>query len=252
MMRLFAAALLVLGSVCAAQAQETAPAIPNDKGTVGLNFTTTTAPKTMFLNLSSSDTIFLPATGPALTFDAKAPAVATALAVPLDMAEPPAPSPKPKFLYGGRDDYRWQLSLGAAFYRFQSSLVNASAVGFNTSVNYFLNDWFGIEGNVSPTFAPKILVREHVKLLTYGGGPKIAWRQKQWEPWLHGLFGGAHEQPQFAGVSRNTYSIQAGGGADYRWTPRVAFRLEGDYVRTGFFKQSQNNFQVVAGIVFHF
>ena len=46
---------------------------------------------------------------------------------------------------------------------------------------------------------PTIFVNEHVKLATYGGGPKIAWRQKKWEPWMHGIFGGAHEQPQFAG-----------------------------------------------------
>ena len=137
-------------------------------------------------------------------------------------------------------------------YRFQSSLLNASAVGIKTSVGYFLNDWFGVEGNVTAAFAPTVLVNEHVKLLTYGGGPKIAWRQKQWEPWLHGIFGGAHELPQLAGQSKNSYSIQAGGGADYRWNPRISFRLEGDYVRTGFFKQSQNDFQISGGIVFHF
>jgi len=28
--------------------------------------------------------------------------------------------------------------------------------------------------------------------------------------------------------------------------------LEGDYVRTGFFNQSQNDFQLAGGIVFHF
>jgi hypothetical protein len=91
-----------------------------------------------------------------------------------------------------------------------------------------------------------------VKIATYGAGPKIAWRRRQWEPWLHGIFGGAHEQPQISGQSRSTYVIKAGGGADYRWNPRVSFRLEGDYVRTGFFKQSQNNFQLAGGIVFHF
>ncbi len=113
-------------------------------------------------------------------------------------------------------------------------------------------EWFAIEGNVSAAFAPQIFQNEHVKLAAYGAGPKIAWRQRQWEPWLHGIFGGAHEQPQTSGFSRNTYSIQAGGGADYRWNPRLSLRLEADYVRTGFFKQSQNDFQLAGGFVFHF
>src|SRR5258706_5965812 len=97
------------------------------------------------------------------------------------------------------------------------------------------------------TLFRSIFANEHVKIGTYGGGPKIAWRQKQWEPWLHGIFGGARVQPQVAGQSRNSYSIKAGGGADYRWNPRISFRLEGDYVRTRFFKQSQNKLPLAGG-----
>jgi len=136
--------------------------------------------------------------------------------------------------------------------RFRSSVFNASAVGISTSVVYFTNEWFGVEGNITVVFAPTIFQNEHIKIATYGAGPKIAWRQKRWEPWLHGVFGGAHEQPQIAGQSRNSYAIKAGGGADYRWNPRLSFRLEGDYVRTGFFHSSQNNFQLAGGLVFHF
>jgi hypothetical protein len=44
----------------------------------------------------------------------------------------------------------------------------------------------------------------------------------------------------------------AGGGADYRWNPHLSFRAEGDYVRTGFFGQSQNNFKLAGGAVLHF
>jgi opacity protein-like surface antigen len=164
----------------------------------------------------------------------------------------PSPSPDPKFVYGGRDDFRWQLAIGADWIRFRSSIFNASAVGINTSVTYFTNEWFGIEGSASTGFAPEIYDREHVKLLVYGGGPKIAWREKKWEPWAHAIFGGSHEQPQTAGHSKNSYAIEAGGGADYRFNPRLSGRLEGDWVRTGFFGQSQNNFQLMGGVVFHF
>ncbi len=251
MKRLLLSALL-LGSVSVARAQVSAPTLSTDKGSAAQDFSATSAAHRggLLSDLAAADTFSPSAAKPVNTF--AAPILATALALPLDAAEPASPQPQPKFLYGGRDDYRWELALGVTWLRFQSSAFNASAVGVNTSVVYFTNDWFGIEGNVTAAFAPTILLNEHVKIGTYGGGPKIVWRQKQWEPWVHGIFGGAHEQPQIAGQSRNTYVIKAGGGADYRWNPRVSFRLEGDYVRTAFFKQSQNNFQLGGGIVFHF
>jgi opacity protein-like surface antigen len=250
MKRLLLAALL-LGTVSVARAQISAPPVTIDRGNVAQEFSVTSAAKaTLLSDVSSVDAFSSPAAKSANTF--APPVVATALALPLDAAEPASPSPQPKFLYGGRDDYRWELGLGVTWLRFRSSVFNASAVGVNTSVVYFTNDWFGIEGNITAAFAPTIFQNEHVKIATYGGGPKIAWRQKQWEPWIHGIFGGAHEQPQVSGQSRNSYVIKAGGGADYRWNPRISFRLEGDYVRTGFFKQSQNDFQLTGGIVFHF
>jgi opacity protein-like surface antigen len=251
MKRLLLSALLVLGSAGAARAQVSTPTVQFDGGNAAPDFSATSGAKAALLSdLAAADSFSAPAAKPANTFAASV--VATALALPLDNAEPAAPSPQPKFLYGGRDDYRWELGLAASWLRFRSSVFNASAVGINTSVTYFTNEWFGVEGAVSAVFAPTIFVGEHVKIATYGAGPKIAWRQRQWEPWLHGIFGGAHEQPQIAGSSRNSYAIKVGGGADYRWNPRVSFRLEGDYVRTGFFKQSQNNFQLSGGIVFHF
>ena len=250
MKRLLVSALL-LGSVGVARAQVNAPTLNIDRGNVAQDFSATSAVKaTLLSDLAAADTFSSPAAKPVNTL--AEPIVATALALQLENAEPASPSPQPRFLYGGRDDYRWQLGIGASWLRFRSSVFNASAVGINTSVVYFTNDWFGIEGDISAVFAPTIFVNEHVKIATYGAGPKIAWRQRQWEPWLHGIFGGAHVQPQVAGQSRNSYSIKAGGGADYRWNPRISFRLEGDYVRTGFFSQSQNNFQLAGGIVFHF
>ena len=250
MKRLLVSALL-LGSVGVARGQVSAPTEVIDKGNVAQDFAGTSAAKATLLDaLATTDTFSLSAAKPASTL--APPEVTTGLALPLESAEPASPTPRPKFLYGGRDDYRWQLSLGFTWFRFQSSIFNASALGINTSVVYFTNNWFGIEGNVTAAFAPTIYVKEHVKLATYGAGPKITLRAKKWEPWVHAILGGAHEQPQTAGNSRSSYSIKAGGGADYRWTPRISFRLEGDYVRTGFFKQSQNDFQLAGGIVFHF
>jgi len=251
-MRIFATALLVLGNVCVAQAQEPAAPDANDKTNMLPGLVASSTPKASFVNsFTASGAPAFRVTKPMSAFDA--PAVATSLALPFDAADPGAPAPKPKFLYSRDDIVRWELGLGFTWIRFRSSLFNASAVGLKTSVTYYTNEWFGIEGNVSAAFAPDIFAQEHVKLLVYGAGPKIAWRRyKRWDPWLHGIFGGAHEQPQTAGNSRSTYSIQLGGGADYNFNYRLSGRLEGNYVRTGFFGQSQNNFQLGAGVVLHF
>jgi hypothetical protein len=168
-------------------------------------------------------------------------------------AEPAAkPAPEPKFVFGSRDDYRWQLGVGLEIFRFRSSIINSTLVGLNTTVTYFTNDWFALEGNVVTGFAPTIYDHTHVKYFGGGGGIRVGSRRAKWEPWGHALFGGGHLQPQTAGNSKNALMIQAGGGVDYRLNARLSLRGEADYVYTNFFKQSQNTFQAVASVVFHF
>jgi hypothetical protein len=251
-MKLFATALLVLGSVSMAQAQEPAPAEPNDAPNAALDFPVSATSKPSSISfMTASDPFFL---APVKTMNAfEAPGVVTALAVPLETADPGAPAPPPKFLYSKDEIVRWELALGVDWIRFRSSIFDASAVGIKTSVAYFTTDWFAIEGNVSATFAPQIFDKEHVKLVVYGAGPKVAWRQSnRWQPWLHAIFGGAHEMPQTAAGSKNAYEIQLGGGADYGFNARFSGRLQANYIRTGFFSQAQNNFELGAGLVVHF
>jgi hypothetical protein len=250
-MKLFLTALLVLGGAGVARGQEPAAPDGNDKNALP-GLVSVSAPKPSFVSsLTARDASFFPAAQPVGTREA--PFVATALALPLDPAEPAAPAPKPKFLYSKDDIVRWELSMGINWLRFRSSVFNASAVGLKTSVVYNTNEWFGVEGNITADFAPEIYSNEHVKILTYGAGPKIAWkRYKRWDPWLHAIFGGAHEQPKTAGSGKNAFAIQLGGGADYNFNSRFSGRLDGTYVRTTFFNQTQNNFQLGAGVVVHF
>jgi opacity protein-like surface antigen len=167
-------------------------------------------------------------------------------------AEAPPASPDPKFVYGGRDDFRWQLALGVAIVRFRSSLYYATGVGSNTSVTYFTNQWLGFEGSVNTSFAPTIFQNENVKVLTYGAGPKVAWRARKLEPWAHVIVGGAHVLPQTAGHGQNGFAMLVGGGADYRIYPHLSARLELDWIKTHLFGQWQNSAQANADIVLHF
>lgn len=166
-------------------------------------------------------------------------------------ATSPAPA-KPKFVFGERDDYRWQLGVGVEFFRFQSDIYSASLVGLNTTLTYYTNGWFALEGNVITGFAPEIFQAEHVKMVGSAGGIRIGGRRARFEPWGHVLVGGDHLQPQTAGNSRTALMTQAGVGIDYRVHARLSFRLETDWVYTEFFKQTQNNFQGVLGVVLHF
>ena len=229
----------ILASACALSAQEanTAQSAERAKENVAAPFSDTSAAQINLFETANSESRSLTPSTPG-----------TAEAAPI----PPAPAPKPNFIYGNRDDYRWQLALGVGFYRFQSNIINASLVGTNTTVSYFTNGWLAVEGNIITGFAPAINVNEHVKYLGGGGGIRVGGRRNRFEPWAHALLGGAHLQPQTAGGSRSAFSTQAGIGLDYRLHSRFSVRLETDWVYTTLFNQTQNNFQAALDVVFHF
>jgi len=167
-------------------------------------------------------------------------------------AEPLPAAPRPKFIFGSRDDFRWQLALGVALVRFRSPFYYATAVGVNTSLTYFTNEWFAVEGSLTTAFAPTINVNEHVKYAGYGAGPKIAGRGKKWEPWAHAIVGGLHIVPKTGGNSKNGFELQIGGGVDYRIFPHLSARVEVDWLRTHVFGAWENSGQANADIVLHF
>jgi opacity protein-like surface antigen len=229
----------ILASACSLTAQEASNTQSAGRATenVAAPFSDTSAAQANLFETASSESRSL-----------TPPAPGSADATPI----PAAPAPKPNFIYGNRDDYRWQLALGVGFYRFQSNIINASLVGTNTTVSYWTNGWFAVEGNIVTGFAPEILQNEHVKYFGGGGGIRVGGRRNRFEPWVHALVGGAHLQPQTADNSRSAFSAQAGIGLDYRLHSRFSVRLETDWVHTSFFNQTQNNFQSALDVVFHF
>jgi len=242
MHRLVAVALLTLVTVSVAQAQQDHTFSGQPDGNVATDFANTSA-----ASLKFSDGLFL---GKAEERFESAPSFAEP-ASPAAPAEPLPAAPEPKFVYGGRDDFRWQLALGISLVRFRSSQFYATGVGTNTSVTYFTNAWLGVEGSLNTAFAPTIYVNEHVKYFSYGGGPKIAWRARQLEPWAHVILGGAHVLPKTT-FGKNGFEVEVGGGVDYRIFPHLSARLEADWVKTRLFAQWQNSAQANLDIVLHF
>jgi hypothetical protein len=120
------------------------------------------------------------------------------------------------------------------------------------SVTYFTNEWFGFEGRVTTAFAPTIYVNEHVKYVAYGGGPKIAWREQKFEPFVHVIVGGAHILPHTSAGGANGFELQVGGGAGYRFNPRLSARVVIDWVPSRLFGEWQNHVQGALEAVLHF
>jgi hypothetical protein len=256
MKRFFIVPLFLCGTFSFAQAQEITSATLSSTN-VAADFAVTSGARVPLVKpLSQDGPLFI-----ADTFEPAAsgtlPVVATALAVPepalAPLPEPAAkPAKLPSFRYSSRDDYRWELALGGAMMRFRSSVYRALAVGTNTSLTYFLNDWLGVEGNLSTFFAPTIYQNEHIKLVEFVGGPKITWRQPHYEPFAHILVGGMHAIPQTASGGKTGFAMQVGGGVDLRLFPRFSVRGEANYAPTKMFGEWQHNLEASLSGVLHF
>jgi hypothetical protein len=163
-----------------------------------------------------------------------------------------AAAPAPQRIDRGTENDRWELGMGFTYVKFRSPDINQNMLGLDTSVVYFPRDWFGVEGNITAAFGGTIFANERTKYGGFTGGPKIVIGQKRWKPWVHALVGMAHVNPQLAGVGKNGVAVQVGGGADYTLRGNLAVRMEGDWVLTHLYSLSQNNFQLVTGLVLHF
>ncbi|MDP9146840.1 MAG: hypothetical protein M3N22_04220 [Acidobacteriota bacterium] len=258
MKRLIISSLFLCGSVCAAQAQQNFPSAIPSSSNVAADFTATSAATIPLIKSpKAAESLYSSADFAPPSLEAEDGTVTTALALPMPArdaaaAEPAAPIHLPRFSDRAREDYRWQLALGFSLERFRSSIYTATAVGTNTSLTYFHNDWLGVEGNVSTFFAPTIWGGEHIKLVNYGIGPKASWLQSRWEPFIHVIVGGIHALPQTASGGKNGFALQAGGGADIRLYPRFSIRGEVDYVPTHLFGAWQHNVEMFISAVLHF
>jgi hypothetical protein len=235
MKKALAGALFILGMACGANAQDGAPLRAN----AAADFSETSASQVALLAPAVND------------FSLATPA---AEATPEARPVPATPAANPKYVvFGDRDDYRWQLGVGVDFVHFNSVAFDSNMVGLNTTVTYFTNSWFGVEGSVITAFGGQTFnTPDHAKMFGGAGGIRIGGRRARWEPFAHALVGGAHLQPQTADGSRTSIMALAGGGVDFRMHARLSLRGEADWLYTAYFNQNQNNLQVVGGVVFHF
>jgi opacity protein-like surface antigen len=98
------------------------------------------------------------------------------------------------------------------------------------------------------------------KYHTFLFGPQLSLRLEHITPFVHGLFGVAHEHadltPSTPGgtASATGFSFAVGGGLDANIASHLAFRLQGDYLHSNLFDPlpSQGNARFSTGLVFRF
>ncbi len=92
-------------------------------------------------------------------------------------------------------------------------------------------------------------------------GPRVSFPAGKFRPFAEFEVGVGHVTANGSAVANNTiigfasdtsYATALGGGLDYKIFSRLAWRLEGDYVRTHFFGAGQNSMRLSTGIAFRF
>ena len=85
-------------------------------------------------------------------------------------------------------------------------------------------------------------------------GPRASVSVGRYTPFAEFLVGIAHQTDTGGGFSNSdtTLSTAFGGGLDYKLVKGVAWRVQGDDVRTSFFGGTQDNIRISTGIVFRF
>jgi hypothetical protein len=120
--------------------------------------------------------------------------------------------------------------------------------GWELSGQYRFMDWLGAVADIDGHYGSPS--GESTSIHTFLFGPQVSWPTRV-SPFAHILIGGAH-------VSTGPYSdtsvaLAIGAGIDTRLIHSFYWRvIEGDYLPTRFFGNTQNNVRLSSGIVFKF
>lgn len=82
-------------------------------------------------------------------------------------------------------------------------------------------------------------------------GPRLSVPVGKFRPFGEFEIGVGHVTTNGFG-SDTSYATAVGGGLDYKIIRPIAWRFQGDYVRTKFFSRTDNNLRLSTGIVFRF
>jgi peptidoglycan-associated lipoprotein len=125
--------------------------------------------------------------------------------------------------------------------------------GWNAQGSVNLNKWLGFTGDFGGYYGSPFSVSVHS--YSYMFGPTLSYRAQHVTPFAHALFGGGHLSAAVGGPSssRSSFAMAMGGGLDLPLKGHFGVRAaQVDWVRTEFFKTTQNNVRVSTGVMFRF
>lgn len=116
--------------------------------------------------------------------------------------------------------------------------------------HYGGTDLFGC--GTAPCVPKKFRVNASRHVIAFG--PRASASYGRYTPFAEFLLGFAHQTDTGGGFSNSdtTFSTAIGAGLDYKLVKGVAWRVQGDDIRTKFFGSTQSNLRISTGIVFHF
>lgn len=155
------------------------------------------------------------------------------------------------------DQFRWQLGFGYQYQKFGIGGVSANErFGTNTDLTYFWQPNLALEAEITTGFSSNSPAPVDYHTLIYAAGAKYPfWRKGRWEPWVHGLAGGAyvrHSQTAIGLPSANGFAIIGGGGVDFPLWLRFGARVQTDFVGTRISGSFQKSIAISAGVVIYF
>jgi opacity protein-like surface antigen len=166
---------------------------------------------------------------------------------------------------------------GYSYVRFQFPEAGFNANGGSGQVTYNFNQMIGLTGDFGGYHVASTANNGSGTIFSYLFGPKLTLREGKWSPFIQTLFGGSwlgagiegcveestirrQGTPCGASTSFNSFSMALGGGADYKFTDRISFRVfDVDYLMTRFnaaeiggTNNTQSNIRISSGVVFNF
>lgn len=137
--------------------------------------------------------------------------------------------------------------------------AGGGAHGWDASAAGNVNGWLGLVADVSGQYAglEEPGVRERIRTHAFLFGPQFSVRRnRRVTPFARALFGASHvsteaaEAGQIFSFSDTSFAVALGGGLDVKVKEGLAVRVvQLDYVRTGFFGETQNKGRLSFGLV---
>lgn len=127
-----------------------------------------------------------------------------------------------------------------------SGLPGTNALGWNASLNWNWNRWFGVKGDFDGHYCCA-----GQKVHNFMFGPQFSYRRSKATVFVHALGGGSHGSA--TGFSDTVAVWAVGGGVDWNFGRHLAWRVgQADYVSTHFGGVFQHDFRASTGLVWRF